>query len=52
VHISSFGNILIAFMAKYHDLDIFCTMIGYVDGVRHLRTAATNGPIVHPPGYM
>jgi hypothetical protein len=39
-------------------LDIFLHLLvwllitDYVDGVRHLRTAATNGLIVHPPGDM
>jgi hypothetical protein len=26
------------------------TMIDHVDGVRRLRTTATNGLVVHPPG--
>jgi hypothetical protein len=26
------------------------SLINHVDGVRCLKTAATNGPIVHPPG--
>jgi hypothetical protein len=29
-----------------------CVQIGYVDGVKRLRTAATDGSIVHPPGDM
>jgi hypothetical protein len=28
------------------------SLIGHVDGVRRLKTAANNGPIVHPPGDM
>jgi aspartate carbamoyltransferase regulatory subunit len=27
-------------------------IIDHVDAVRHLRTAATSEPIVHPPGDM
>jgi hypothetical protein len=33
----------------YFACDATIRLIDY-DGVRRLRTAATNGPIVHPPG--
>jgi hypothetical protein len=35
-----------------YETGLFGSLIGHVDGVRLLRTVATNGPIVHPPHDM